>query len=428
MGLIKISYGDFIPIIKNTSANIIIRGLFGIARVFLFLLIARKFGPEDFGRLSLVISIVEIFRVLADFGVDTVTIRRFSLNSSFSERLLGNALSLKLLSATVGYMLVNLVFWFFYHNVEGSKLLFIVGTSLYSTLLANAFVSYFQANLRMPSIVVGSVVSTVFYILLTLFGLYRNWSLAELTVIIPLSELLNLFIVAKICNNIIPIKLRFDPIIILKLIRESFPVGIAGIVVIVYSRMDNLMLGWFLGEGGVGRYAVAYRLTEPFFLIFSSLSISLYAYLSGPNRSQDLSKSRETMVRIGTMVIISSICAAVVLCLFSREILGLISHKYINSAGILMILSLSIIFKALNAQFTAFINSRGKYKYITVIAVFNLLINMVLNLILIPRYGLIGAAIALTGTEAVNTVLQLKSVLYLSRIPFTSCMADGCKQ
>ena len=54
---------NFPKIIKNTSATIFIRGCFGIARILLLLLIARKFGPNDFGALSLALSVVEIFRL-----------------------------------------------------------------------------------------------------------------------------------------------------------------------------------------------------------------------------------------------------------------------------------------------------------------------------------------------------------------------------
>ena len=60
--------GSLFSIARNTGATVIIRGGSGIARILLLLLIAKRFGPEDFGRLSLVLSLVEIVRVIAGIG------------------------------------------------------------------------------------------------------------------------------------------------------------------------------------------------------------------------------------------------------------------------------------------------------------------------------------------------------------------------
>lgn len=405
-------------IARNTGATVLIRGLFGITRIFLLLLIAKRFGPTDFGRLSLVLSLVEIVRVIADFGVDMVTIRRFSVNRLLSERLLGNTLTLKLISATAGYIASMTGFWLIYHNPEGLKILLIVGTSLYTSLMLNAFVSYFQANLNMSSIISSSLVSAISYISLTLFGLYSRWSLISLAAIIPASELINLLITARIYGRGSSMTLRLNKKIVLSLLKEGLPVAIGGIAVVLYSRLDNLMLGWFLGERGVGEYAASYRLTEPFLLIFSSLSLSLYASMSQYGKGLDATKARQTMFRIITIVSAFSSTAAILLTLFSGQIIGLISHEYASSAAVLQILSISIVFKAINAQLTAFINSRGRYSLITLVAIINLIVNIVLNLLMIPNYGIMGAAIAVTFTEGLNTLIQSGCVSYLLGFSF----------
>lgn len=407
-----------ISIVRNTASTIVIRGLFGITRILLLLLIAKRFGPEDFGRLSLVLSLVEIVRVFADFGVDIVTIRRFSLNRLLSERLLGNALSLKLISATAGYVASIVVFWLVYHNPEGLELLLIVGTSLYTSLLMNAFVSYFQANLTMSSIIISSLASAISYISLTVIGLYNGWSLIYLSAIIPVSELINLLMTATIYGRISSVVLRLDKRIILSLLKEGLPVAIGGIAVVVYSRLDNLMLGWFLGERGVGQYAASFRITEPFSLIFSSLSLSLFASMSRIGKSSDSTDARKTIFNVVAAVSSLSLVAAIFISIFSKSILGLISHEYAASVIVLQILSFSMVFKAVNAQLTAFINSRGMFSLITLIAFINLAINVAMNLLMIPIYGIMGAAIAVIVTEALNTVIQSGTVIYLFKFSF----------
>src|SRR5208283_6009289 len=220
---------NFPKVIKNTSATIFIRGCFGIARILLLLLIARKFGPNDFGALSLALSVVEIFKVVADFGVDTIILRRFVTNKRLSQRLLGNALTLKILSATIAYIIANVICWSIYKNAAALQLLLIIAASLYTTLFVNAFVSYFQANLKAVNIVVPNLVSMLIYVALTLFGFYADWSLVVLVIIIPLSELINLFATAKVFSLLSPIRLYLDKKIILSIVRQSLPIGIAGV-------------------------------------------------------------------------------------------------------------------------------------------------------------------------------------------------------
>jgi O-antigen/teichoic acid export membrane protein len=407
--------GSLYNIARNTGATVVIRGGTGVARIFLLLLIAKRFGPEDFGRLSLVLAVVEMLRVLADFGLDIVTIRRYSANKRLSERLLGNVLSVKLITATLGYGASVLVYWLLYHDALGVRVAFIVGASLYTSLLLNAFVSYFQAKLSMSSIISSSLASAGSYVSLTLFGLYRHWPFLSFAVIIPASELINLLITSSIYGRSARVRLLFTRRIVLSLLRESVPVAVGGIAVVFYVRLDNLLIGLFLNEGSVGVYSAAYRLTEPFMLIFSSLSLSVYASLSRYGKRDPSQTAGRNMARILTTVVVLSSASALVLALFAGRILTLLSPQYGGAVMALRILSLAIVFKAVNAQLTAMINSRGKFSVITRIAIVNLAVNITLNLLMIPEYGIIGSAIAVTATEGLNTAMQTVCVRYYLR-------------
>lgn len=401
-------------IIKNTSFTIFIRALIGVARIILLLLIARKFGPADFGRLSLALSVVELFRFSADFGADTVLIRQFSINRLPAEKLLSSSLILKLLTASAGYIASIYAFWILYKNIDAIELLFILSASIYTTLLINAFVSYYQAKLRMAEIMVSNVISAVVHIFLTLLGLFMDWSLIVLCTFIPASEFLNLYLVHKVYKRSSRRTFSFDRKMILQLLREGVPVGLSNIMVATYMRLDNLMLGWFKGEAAVGEYAAAFRITEPFMLVFTSLSISLYASLSEAWGNSH-TRIRPTVCKvIGSTVVITS-CVAFFLSFLSENIIGLISRAYLNSAAVLPILGWSLLFKAVNAQLTAIINSKGLYKVITLTALANLIVNISLNLLLIPRYGIIGAALSVVVTESINTLIQSSYVVTLLR-------------
>jgi O-antigen/teichoic acid export membrane protein len=405
----------FLPLIKNTGSTIIIRGLSGITRIVILLLITRQFGPVEFGRLALVISVTEIFKIMADTGLDIITIRRFSLHRRLSPRIMDNVLSLKLMTATAGFFLSTLAFWVLYRSVDGLILTLIISLSIYTTLIINAFLSYFQARLKTADVIVSNIISASAYAALTLIGMYYHLPLEIFALMIPASELINLVLTGRVYRQFEQIHLRFNKKIILSLLRESLPSGISGLIVVVYLRMDNLMIGKLIGEQGVGVYSTAFRLTEPFLLLFTSLSFSLYATLSKFRTVHDLSEAKRSFLTIIMPTIGVSFLFAVILSTFSSEIVGILPASYKASGGVLMILSWSIFFKATNSQLTAFINSRAQYRLMMAISIFNLLIAVACNLLLIPRYGIKGAAGAVVITEGVNMLIQVACVHSLSR-------------
>jgi len=404
-----------LPLIKNTGSTIIIRGLSGITRVIILLLITRQFGPVEFGRLALVISVTEIFKVMSDAGLDIITIRRFSLHRRLSQRIMDNVLSLKLMTATAGYILSNIVFWLLYRSTDGLVLTLIISLSIYTTLLINSLFSYFQAHLKTSEIITGNIISAVAYALFTLIGMYYHLSLEMFAIMIPASELINLLLTGRVYRRSHPIQPRFNKKIIFSLLRESIPSGISGLIVVIYLRMDNLMIGGLIGEQGVGIYAIAYRLTEPFLLVFSSLSFSVYAILSKYRVPHEMSEAKRSYMMIMLPTIGISFIIAALLSAYSSDIVGIFSQTYKAASEVLMVLGWSIFFKAINAQLTAFINSRAQYRLMMTISLFNLIIAVACNFLLIPRYGIRGAAGAVIITEGLNMFIQAAYVYRLSR-------------
>jgi O-antigen/teichoic acid export membrane protein len=405
----------FLPLIKNTSSTIIIRGLSGIVRIFVLLLITRQFGPAEFGRLALVISVTEIFKVMADIGLDTISIRRFSLHRRLSPRIMDVVLTLKLMTATAGYLLSLIIFWTLYHSTSGVILLSICALSIYTNLLINAFSSYFQATLKISDIIGSTIIGTTSYIILTLICLYYHLAIEMFALAIPAGEMVTLVLTLKVYRTIHPIRFRFNRKIAMSLFRESIPAGLSALIVVVYLKLDNVLIGKIIGEQGVGEYAVAYRLTEPMLLIFSSLSISLYASLSKYRNAYDLSAAKAFFIKLLKPVIISGLGIAVLFSIFSGPITSIFSNSYKSTAFVLEILSWSILFKAINPQLSAFITARGKYRLMMTISATNLVVNIAANLTLIPIYGIRGAAMAVVITEGFNTAVQSTAVYFLSR-------------
>jgi len=398
--------GALSAIVENAVVMVFLKGLAGIARVGLFLLVARRFGPSAFGLFSLIYAFVEIFRVVSDFGLDTILIRSLARQQNRSEVLLGNALTLKCLLSTCGYLIAIFSFSLLYPTFDGRPLLFILTTTIYTTLVINLFNTYFQAKLRLIEVALGHIISALSYIVLTLLVLSGEGSLLMVCLIVPLTELANVIILWQIYRQHGSIRLQFQWVVVRELIVESLPVGLSAAMIVLYMRMDQLLLGWYQDTRSVGEYAAAFRMTEPFMLIFTSLSLSLYASLSAPSTDFSQRKSRKIISRVLIFTFVSTFLIACLLSFSSRSIIGLVMEPSPAATVTLMILSGSIVFKSINAMLTGVINSLGKYRVITAVAAGNLLVNVLLCFMLIPRYSMIGAAISVVATEVINTSIQ----------------------
>ncbi|MBI4546340.1 MAG: oligosaccharide flippase family protein [Ignavibacteriae bacterium] len=395
-----------LSILKNTSATIVARGAAGLVRIVALLLIARAFGAEQFGNLSLVLSFIEIFKIVADAGVDTISVRRFAAYTNGREELLNNIVGLKIILSIISFIAVPIIFKIIYGNGQHNDILLIVASSICTTLVLNAFVSYFQSQLAMAKALIANLIGSSFFLLFIICGVALQLPLVVMTIVFPLAEIISLIVIMKQYTQNHRVRIGFDKEIVWTILKDSVYAGLGGIIVVTYLRLDTLMIGGILGGREVGVYSVAYRLIEPFFLLFSSLSLSLYASLSSSWEVAPASHSIKMMNRVIVRAGVLGFLGASIVTFVVPQFVPLISDEYAKAAQVLPVLGWSVFFKAVNPQLTAVLNSLGKFRIIMVIAAGNLMMTLMFNMILIPLYGIVGAAVTVVAVEGINTLVQ----------------------
>jgi len=383
-----------------------IRGAFGASRIVLLLLIARAVGASDFGKFALALSFIEIFKVVADLGLDIVSIRRFAAEPLRAAVIMNTVVGLKLVFSTCIVVIAPMLFLLLYRAEEGLSLLLILSLSVYTTLLSNAFLSYFQSQLSILKALPANLTGVILYVTFTAAGLLFGWPLEILAVAVPAGELVMLTLLMRRYARENPLHFRIDRNLAKALMRDSIFVGIAGILVVLYIRLDHLLINGYLGTTEVGRYAVAYRLVEPFFLLFSSLSVSVYASISARLNTPAESSILGTMKKVSASVLAIAAAGIAILAFVVAPNLSLLSSDYSGLGNVLLVLSFSLVPKGLNPQLTALLNSMGKFRTLMVVTISNLAVNVLLNIILIPRLGILGAAVAIVATESFNSLVQ----------------------
>ncbi len=205
------------------------------------------------------------------------------------------------------------------------------------------------------------------------------------------------------------IKLHFDFFLVKEIIRKSFPYALLGFLMTAYYRVDAVMIERMSGESGsteAGIYASAFRLLDSLSILgylFAGILLPLFAkMISAKEHIHSL-----LLLSFKLMLLLSTSAGLAVL-FYREEIMRLL---YITgdtySAGILGLLMVSFICISIIYVFGSLLTAGGNIKMLNIISIAGLIINVALNLILIPQQKALGAAAATVATQIVVLVAHV---------------------
>lgn len=400
----------------NSTSWVGVRAIAGLTRMGIILAIARVYGPESFGKLSLALSIVEILRMFSDFGIDTISIRRFAQTErtkrpQLLETILGARLALSVCSYAVGTAALLLL------GAGRSEVLLglIAGLSIPFSGAFGAFSSYLQSFFSMSRVLRTSILASFTSVMVAAVLVHYRASLFFVIMALPLADALNLVLLCR--TSKLSLRTRFELRTTLTLLRESFPVGVTSALVTLYSRLDSLFVFRFAGAAALGLYSACFRIIEPALMIPAAFSITAYTVLSGNERSHDsIADTGQTLLRTMWPAYVFIAVVALTGVLEGKWLLAHFLPLYFSGYRIVTVFCIALLVRSVNIGLTAIFNSRAMYPTLTRIAAANVCINLALVLSLTPRYGSLGAAWAVLLTESANTFLQARSLILSRRM------------
>jgi O-antigen/teichoic acid export membrane protein len=385
-------------------------------RLLSMMIMVRFYDQASFGRFALLIATTELFRVLSDFGIDITTTKWFLDPKKLKEDVARASAVLKLGLALVAAIAV----------IAGARLLgysgdlfwgIIVGSISYPIVsLGNLWKAEHQANLTMARLIWPSFAIAVLYLSGFTAGVYLGLSLAGLMGVSVAGDGLMLLFLAK--GRLSPRLWTGSWTLVKQLFVSSLPIGLLGMFVVAYARVSTIILAGFLGDAVVGQYSAALRLAEGVLITGSAFASSMLTVFTEnfhrDNGKEMLGPLISNSVRKLAAAIIG---VALILNLFSRQILGLLfTRDYEVAHQALAALSWSVVFASINMLLTNILFAYERQKIVLWVSALNCVLNVALNLILIPRFGILGAALATVLTELVNTIEQSSAVVYVSGI------------
>jgi len=391
----------------NSASSTGARAVTGFVRVGVLLAIARAYGPGNFGQVSLALSTVEILRTFSEFGIDTVSIRKFAQTTPDKRgELLETVVGSKLALAACFYC-VGLGFLAVIADKKAEILLGAVASlSLFFASALGAFSSYLQSHFSMSRVLSATLLGSAASVAFASFAIWARWPLVLVIGALPLADGLN---VAFIWRRLgLRVRARFSLSDTARLLRESLPVGLMGVLIVLYFRLDSFFLYKFSGEAALGLYAACFRMVEPALMVPHSFAMTAYTVLSSPTRQNDSpAEVARTLFRTMWPAYAFIFIVSLLLILFGRHALAIFGSSYASALPALQILAAVLIVRTANITLTSILYSHGRYSTLAKITASNLAINIILVMLFVPIFGIRGAACAVLLTEVWNLGAQL---------------------
>lgn len=356
--------------------------------------LVRYLGPADFGVLAYAISISMIAEVTAGLGVAQIVVRQLVEAPEDESHLLGSALVLRFVAglAIVAGTLA-LTWWSDGDARSMAVVAIIVGVVPFRALSTfdQAFQARMQSRLSVVARTSGFLISALAKVVLLVAGA----PLVAFAVAVALEVVVSAiaFTVLYARSGGRPFGLDVQWWRARALLRESWPLAIAAGAAMISLRIDQVMLKQMTGDADVGAYAAAARLSEVWYFVPVALGTALFPVLVGA-RGDRAAQDQRLQTALDLSAWLAIVIAFAVTVLGGLVIHVLYGPRFEDSAGILRMQVWAGPFVFMGVITGRALLAEGLQRFESVRYVLGALVNIGLNLVLIPRYGGMGAAFA----------------------------------
>lgn len=385
---------------KNTSVLFIAQLVTYVIGFFITMYTARYLGIEGFGILSLALSITAITGIFADLGLGSLMVRELARDKSLTSKYLSNTLIMKVILSFLTIGITILMVYIFKYPEPTSTVIYIITLSMLINVFNGIINAVFQAYESMEYISVGTILNSVLMLGGTLIGIYYKFDILFFATIYVIANLLTLIstILIYVWKFSLP-KIKVDLSFWKPTIKEAWPFGVAGIFVIIYYQINSIMLSLMSGNEAVGLYNAAYRLIFLFLALYNVYIIAIFPVMSSFYKTSK-DTLRFAFERSFKYLLIISIPLTIGTTLIANKIILLVyGASYLPSVLALQVLVWTIIFMFLNGLAGNLLGSVNRQQVVTKITGFGAVFNILLNLILIPKFSFVGASAATVITE-----------------------------
>ncbi|MDD5043297.1 MAG: flippase [Patescibacteria group bacterium] len=373
-----------------------------------FTLIARLAGVEDTGKYFFALSFTTVFSIFVDLGLSSVLVREVAKFKGKTIEYLNNILGVKLILSFLASAAVIIFINLLGYSEITRQLVYIACVIMLLDSFHLSFYGIFRAHQNLKYEALGVIIGQTLTLIIGGSALAFHWPIHWLIIAVLSNSLFN-FIYSLL---LLVKKFQFWPTlsynkeIIKFLFKIAIPFALAGIFVKINS-VDSVLISKMLSETHVGWYSVPYKITFALQFIPMAFAASIFPAMSScyVSAKEKLSGIFEKSM---FYLMIISIPTAIGTAVLAPELIKTVyGNNYLTSIPLLQILIFSIIPIFLTYPVGSLMNACDKQTTHTTNMGIASLINIILNIILIPRLGLLGAVISALSGHSLFLVLDL---------------------
>lgn len=375
--------------------------------VFVSAWIARYLGPSDFGELAYSLAFLALFQAISTLGLDGIIVREISNNRSITGKILGTTFFLRVIIGITCWLMSIIVFIVMYGIEDRSVyIMALSGASLVFQSL-NTIDLWFQSQSQSKRTVVVKLISYFFSNLIKITLIIYEAPLSAFAFVVTVDAIivgLGLFISYSryTCEQKWEVEKERGVV----LLKESWPFILSGISTIAYMRLDQFFVKKIIGIEALGIYSAVIPLS----MIWSFIPITLFVSL-GPMIARKKKESNEEywkfLINIFRLFSLLGWLICIPIYFVSGVVVEILfGESYILGGEVLSIVIFSNIFINLGIAQSLWILNEGRAKISLYQTLIGLIVCIISNLILIPLYGINGAAFSAVLAQLCSSILS----------------------
>jgi len=362
---------------------------------FIGIWMARYLGPGNFGILSYAIAFSSLFSFIADLGINSILNRELVKFPEKRDELLGTALRLKIGGGIVAFLVTGSAVLLTDASllIRGLVLLYSL-TFIFQAIgvISIFFQARVEAKKNVRSQIISSSISSVLKIIMILSGSGVIW----LTLIYALDSIwLGIFLTLAYRRSGLRIKTwSFNWSMAKEMLSSSWLLMLTSVSISIYMRIDQVMIKQLMNETTVGLYSAATKISEVWYIIPATICPSLFsAIINSKKVDQDLYFAR--LKKLFLLMLFFAVLVGLSVTLLSRPIIQILfGSAYLGAVSVLRIYVWSVVGTFLGVAVGQYLIAENYTKIYFFITILGAIVNVVLNLLLIPKIGINGAALA----------------------------------
>ena len=401
-----------------------IAGAIGIVSVAL---ITRTIGTDGFGAYSTVLAFLYVFSVCADFGLHPLLAREIAKPDADEAAVISTIFSTRALLLFASILLSFSVVVFMPYSAAVKWGVGVAALGFVFQSLSGVLMGVFQKHLTTGVPALADIAARTLQLAAAAYLFYTGGSFLHFLFIFTLGGAVQFCVVYTSVRRQIPFRLVFRTKALVRTLKESWPMAVSAMLVLVYFKGDTLLLSFLRTPHEVGVYGVAYKILENiifFPIMFVGLVMPLLSKYFTADREMFRAVFQKTFDFLAIIVV--PLAAGGIYC--APALVRILAGGGFEEAALpLRILLIAVVFIFFGALFGSTIIAVHEQKKVMWVYGSAAALNITANLYLISRYSYVGAAATTAVTELMVSSCMLFIIYRATRhLPRTGVLMKAC--